>query len=191
MNENHDNYSIRKSTWVYLGRVCFLSLYSVFTKILISTMKIEPENPESFLFNYDKIFEAYETPKVHVKFRNYEFVVDLSWLPRDQTPEQADREMQHSISMNPQPNDMTYIWIDDFEMEYHLRLPPYTDPGKKERTLNSFLQYRNLVQRAFIGRQTEISKTIEGMWRAESEEMKFYCTRSAEMENRISLVDDY
>ena len=119
------------------------------------------------------------------KFHNYDFVADHSWLPKRCTFERANRVMQKSISQSEHLLGMDYIWVDDLK-DQHERVLPSTH-RERERTSNSFLQYRVLVQRAFTGKQTDISKDIEFLWRSERKEMQFQCYRNSEIENRISL----
>ena len=118
------------------------------------------------------------------KFDKYSFVADRSWLPNRWTLERAGRVMQSASSRIEQLPGMEYIWLDDLKDQHERVLPRHASP-ERERTANSFLQYRILVQRAFVGKQTEISKEIESLWRAESKEMQFYCYRNAEIETCI------
>jgi hypothetical protein len=127
----------------------------------------------------------YPTPsQPSPKFDNYCFVADRSWLPKRWTFERAGRVMQSASSGIEQLPGMEYIWLDDLKDQHERVLPRHASP-EWERTANSFLQYRILVQRAFVGKQTEISKEIESLWRAESKEMQFYCYRNAEIETCI------
>jgi hypothetical protein len=119
------------------------------------------------------------------KFHNYDFVADRSWLPKRCTLERASRVMQKAISQSEHPPGMDYIWVDDLKDQHERVLP--SAHRERERTSNSFLQYRVLVQRAFTGQQTMISKEIESLWRSETKEMQFQCYRNSEIENRISL----
>jgi len=120
------------------------------------------------------------------KFYNYNFVTDHSWLPKRWTLERASRVMQDAISQIERLPGMDYIWVDELEHQ-HERVLPYTT-RERERTSNSFLQYRALVQRAFTGKQTEISKEIELLWRSESKEMQFHCYRNSEIETPTSSI---
>src|SRR5271170_6923109 len=115
------------------------------------------------------------------KFHDFEFVSDRSWLPKRWTLERASLLMQDAISQIEHLPGMDYIWVDDLK-DQHERVLPCTNP-ERERTSNSFLQYRALVQRAFAGKQTDISKEIELLWRSESKQMQFHCYRNAEIEN--------
>jgi hypothetical protein len=118
-------------------------------------------------------------------FHDYRLVRDESWLRRDQTFEDANREMQDSISSLDSISGVPCLWADDLKLTS--RDDTFASQHKRrERMCNSFLQYRILVQRCFRGQQTDISKEVETLWRSESKEMQFYCLRNSEIETRIS-----
>jgi len=123
------------------------------------------------------------------KFYNYNFIRDISGFPTTWTLERAIRLMQRSSSQIEHLPGTDYIWVDDLK-DQHQGVLPGNAPREIERTSNSFLQYRILVQRAFKGKQTDISKEIEFLWRAESKEMQFHCYRNAEIETCIPAKDD-
>ena len=125
--------------------------------------------------------------KLKSQFHGYRLVRDESWLGKGQTWEQATRCMEHSFSSTDHISEIPCIWADDLKAEFrrengHRKL---LAPTGKDRTCNSFLQYRILVQRCFTGQQTDISKVVETLWRRESKEMYFYCFRNAEIETCI------
>lgn len=128
-----------------------------------------------------------KTPwKVAERFHGYRIVPDDSWLRRGQTFEQANHIMQRSIKNTGSISGVPCIWVDDLKLESRVLNSPTSHTDRKERTCNSFLQYRILVQRCFRGQQTDISKEVEALWRNESKEMLFFCLRNSEIETRMS-----
>lgn len=118
-------------------------------------------------------------------FHDYRLVRDGSWLRRDQTFEEANREMQDSISRLNSISGVACLWVDDLKSTSRVDTSASRN-NPRERMCNSFLQYRILVHRCFRGQQTDISKEVETLWRNESKEMRFYCLRNSEIETRIS-----
>ena len=136
----------------------------------------------------ERLREVVKTPsKISERFHNYRIVADNSWLQRGQTFEEANRMMQHSIASTGSISGVPCLWAEDLKSEYRVSETPAQRGGKSERTCNSFLQYRILVQRCFSGQQTDISKEVEGLWRNESKEMHFFCLRNSEIETRMSV----
>jgi hypothetical protein len=124
-------------------------------------------------------------------FQGYRIVRDTSWLRDDETFDDANRIMQKSISSTGHISGVPCLWLDDLKAEFHKSnacRPPLNLDHQRERTCNSFLQYRILVQRCFQGQQTDISKEVEALWRNESKEMQFYCHRNSEIETCIYLL---
>ena len=120
---------------------------------------------------------------------NGDFITDPSWLPQSWTLEKASHTMQQSICEIEKIPDMEYLWANELK-DQHEQTLPNNRSLKRERTSNSFLQYRILVQRAFTGKQTLISSYIEALWRTESKEMQFYCYRNSEIENCTFAMND-
>ena len=125
------------------------------------------------------------TPSKAEKLHDYRFVRDVSWLRKGQTFEEASREMQESISSLDYVSGVSCLWVDDLKSESRVRDRVVNTHNPRERTCNSFLQYRILVQRCFRGQQTDISREVETLWRNESKEMQFYCLRNSEIETCI------
>lgn len=121
-------------------------------------------------------------------FQGFRIVRDTSWLRDDETFDNADQIMQKSISGTGYISGVPCLWVDDLKAEFrksNISRSPPSPQHRRERTCNSFLQYRILVQRCFHGQQTDISKEVEALWRRESKEMQFYCHRNSEIETCI------
>lgn len=113
----------------------------------------------------------------------------MSWLEQGQTLERANARMQKSIALTNYISEIPCIWADDLIAEFIQTHGPHKRTAASiinDRPCNSFFQYRMLAQHCFFGRQTDISKGVEVLWRAESKEMYFYCFRNSEIEARNS-----
>jgi hypothetical protein len=137
----------------------------------------------------------------------YALQQDTSWLPRNQTIEEANSIMQKSIREVAWPAYVPCVWVSDLENERHsyrirtlessLQDGPAVRRKKRRvqakgsnqtRVRNAFMQYRTLVHLCFPDKesQTSLSGRIAELWATESREMRFFCDRNAAIESRIA-----
>jgi hypothetical protein len=120
-------------------------------------------------------------------FHEYEFRQDESWIPKGQTFEDARHVIKDAFSKSLYISAIPCLWAEEYKSKY-LSENPFADClNQGQRASSSFLHYRMLVHVCFYGSQTDISKEVEKLWRDETAEMKFYCSRNAEIESCILI----
>jgi hypothetical protein len=137
-----------------------------------------------------KVSHPTESKATKSTHHGFEILEDGAWIPRGLTRDVAYEKIDAATAKHFPVPGVQCLWVIDLIEERGRKDPSFNRPRKRsknasqDRGCNSFMQYRMKAQLAFHGdQQTEVSKCVELLWSTESDAMKFYCQRAAEIES--------